>query len=107
MEELEGKQMGSNGVGDRKGRRRGHTMTVLAFQCDVLAGLDCSSTWAFDCLGWNKTFVVLSGVCVSSLALDEPAEHLPVCCEESFCGFECWGNGVCWLEPCSWQVQCV
>ncbi len=82
-------------------------VVVLAFQCDVLAGLDCGSTWAFDCLGWDKAFVVLSGVCMSHPALDQPAECFLVCSEKSFHGFKCQGDDVCWLEPCSRWVRCV
>src|SRR5258708_5603541 len=51
----------------------------FAFQCDMLSGLDCSSAWAFDCLGWYEALIVFSGVCMSSSALDQPAERFPFC----------------------------
>ncbi len=51
----------------------------FAFQCDMLSGLDCSSTWAFNCLGWYEALIVFSSVCMSSSALDQPAERFPVC----------------------------
>ncbi len=58
-EELEGKQMGSDGVGDRKGRRRGRTMThksphiihrycFHAQLCSRQIGCDNSYTFIFS-----------------------------------------------------------